>query len=413
MVSKNKKSKSLKNDQNVESAAKGPSKWLKATATPPTAVSSSHNSSLGTQSTAYPQIDKHSLYAQSVQSPAEELKTIQNLYRTHSLASPVHNPFSLREDFCGTAILCAEWIKSHPLRTAIGIDISSEVLNYARQNIIQGNEERIQLVQSNVLEVNIQNQKDISKVDVIVALNYGVCHFHKRADLIRYLKIAKEGLKKGGILICDLFGGRSIGNRKVVRKFKDFTYQFTQSNYNIRSSTILCDISFFFPPSPPSPSSKSNASESPETMETHSRHRKFYPQKLSQKQKPMLKAFSYHFRVYSITDLEEAMYETGFKEVNVYVAKAVVDNGVNEFEEDDDVSSRTEERRGVYAGVEEEESEDESAGEEKDDLEYKYVKKGDTMLQMDAWNGLDLISFFNFSSMIYLPWTLVLSPSLS
>src|ERR1043165_7992711 len=64
--------------------------------------------------------DRHDLYQRSVQVPDDEMRFLDRVYEAHTGRRPMH----LREDFCGTALLCSRWAKSHPERTAVGLDTS-------------------------------------------------------------------------------------------------------------------------------------------------------------------------------------------------------------------------------------------------------------------------------------------------
>jgi hypothetical protein len=77
--------------------------------------------------------DKYWLYQEAFQSPAEEVLWLETLFRHHRRREPE----LLREDFCGTALLCAQWVFSSPPgyeRRAIGVDISAEALAWGRRH---------------------------------------------------------------------------------------------------------------------------------------------------------------------------------------------------------------------------------------------------------------------------------------
>ena len=63
--------------------------------------------------------DKYDLYIRSVQSPDVEVTFFDRAYR----AQYGRRPMILREDFCGTAAVCYDWVKSAPGRTAVGVDL--------------------------------------------------------------------------------------------------------------------------------------------------------------------------------------------------------------------------------------------------------------------------------------------------
>ena len=58
--------------------------------------------------------DKHDLYQRSVQDAATEVYFINRAYKSKRGTAPL----TLREDFCGTALLCGAWVKSSKERSA-------------------------------------------------------------------------------------------------------------------------------------------------------------------------------------------------------------------------------------------------------------------------------------------------------
>src|SRR5262245_46589864 len=74
--------------------------------------------------------DKHILYQLAVQTPETEVEFLDTWFKKIRGKKAL----SLREDFCGTAILCAEWVKSAEQRTATGLDIDRGVLAWGKQH---------------------------------------------------------------------------------------------------------------------------------------------------------------------------------------------------------------------------------------------------------------------------------------
>ena len=68
--------------------------------------------------------DRHRLYEESVQEVEADVSLIDRLFKKRYGRSPR----ILREDFCGTAAMCCEWVRIHGDNRAIGIDIEPEVL---------------------------------------------------------------------------------------------------------------------------------------------------------------------------------------------------------------------------------------------------------------------------------------------
>ena len=68
------------------------------------------------------------MYERSVQSPHEDVSFMVNKFR--ELRG--REALSLREDFCGTALVCAVFVsQGDPRRTAIGVDLCQDELDFA------------------------------------------------------------------------------------------------------------------------------------------------------------------------------------------------------------------------------------------------------------------------------------------
>jgi hypothetical protein len=167
----------------------------------------------------------------------------------------------------------AEWLRSDPRKTAVGLDLDLEALNWCLENNIPkigaDGFSRISLFHGNVLQPlqsklvkmdpeelvssislsqnteNLQTDGLVSDVptssasqddltmkkfplngrDIVCAFNYSCCCLHKRAELVLYFKHARDALStKGGIFVMDLYGGTSSENKlKLQRRFPNFT----------------------------------------------------------------------------------------------------------------------------------------------------------------------------------------------
>ncbi|KAL6511031.1 hypothetical protein OROGR_022155 [Orobanche gracilis] len=168
-------------------------------------------------------------------------------------------PLHLQEDFCGTALLSVEWLHGDARRTALGLDLDVEALNWCLENninrigadvsnrlsLLHGNV--LQPLESKLVDVNpneimqnmtlkdskddsIHDVKSLNDIhlparDIVCAFNYSCCCLHNRKELILYFNHALSALsKKGGIFVMDLYGGTSSeGVLRLQRKFSDFT----------------------------------------------------------------------------------------------------------------------------------------------------------------------------------------------
>jgi len=221
--------------------------------------------------------DRHTLYQQSVQSPSYEVFLLTRIFERHA----GRKPQTLREDFCGTALLCAEWVKSKPTRTATGLDIDVPTLDWGREKnlaTLGPPGERITLLEQNVLK------KTAASFEVICAFNYSYSIFKTRALLRSYFEAAYASLKPEGVLALDGLGGWDAQKTcRESRKLKGFTYVWEQAAFDPTTSDFLAHIHFEFPDG-----TKLN------------------------------KAFTYDWRLWSIQELREMMQEAGFVDIDVY-----------------------------------------------------------------------------------------------
>jgi hypothetical protein len=81
-----------------------------------------------TPQTAAQRADRYRLYECAVQSPGAEVDFVDRTYR-HLRG---RNARWLREDFCGTAAVCCEWVRRRKDNVAFGVDLDPEVLDWAR-----------------------------------------------------------------------------------------------------------------------------------------------------------------------------------------------------------------------------------------------------------------------------------------
>lgn len=177
-----------------------------------------------------------------------------------------------------------EWLHGDARRTAIGLDLDVEALNWCLENNVNrigaDVESRISLFHGNVLQpleskmVNINPDEIIQNLklkdnegesvvgatnsgleespkavdstnylkdiqlparDIVCAFNYSCCCLHNRKELILYFKHALGALsRKGGIFVMDLYGGTSSeGVLRMQRRFPNFTVCFIPHVINL------------------------------------------------------------------------------------------------------------------------------------------------------------------------------------
>jgi len=226
--------------------------------------------------------DRHWLYQESVQSPGEHIKFFDMVYeKAHGKL-----PRILKEDFCGTAFMAADWVRERPDNIAIGVDLDEPTLEWGKeQNIapLEAEEkERVILHLADVRDI------DDPKVDIVAALNFS------------YFEAARRSLAPGGMLVLDMFGGWEAQMEVTDKtKYSGFTYIWEQTAYDPISHITQFQIHFKF----------------------HGGG-------------GIKAAFEYNWRLWTIPELREILSEAGFEHVDIYWegTDEDTDEGSGEFE---------------------------------------------------------------------------------
>ena len=222
--------------------------------------------------------DRHKLYQKAVQDTGFEFEFVDETFKRLRGRTAL----TLREDFCGTAAMCCEWVGKRKTNRALGVDLDTEVLVWGRDNNLAklkpAEQRRVTLIEGNVLDVELE------PVDLLLAMNFSYQCFKDRATLRRYFERARAGLVDDGVLIMDVFGGYEAQREMTERtEHKKFTYIWDQNRYDPVTGEIRCYIHFSF----------ADGSK-------------------------MKRAFTYDWRLWSLPELQELLTEAGFKRVTVY-----------------------------------------------------------------------------------------------
>jgi len=222
--------------------------------------------------------DRHKLYELSVQDVSHEYSFINKTFREIR----GYNAHLLREDFCGTAKMCCEWVSKRDKNTAVGVDIDPEVLGWGKKHNLRKLKsearKRITMLRENVMKVRSK------PAQVILAMNFSYQLFKQRDTLRKYFKNVQKSLANDGIFFLDAFGGyEAYSETKEKTKHKGFTYIWEQESYNPITGDMTCNIHFHFP-------DKSR----------------------------MRKAFTYEWRLWTLPEIKELLEEAGFSKVTVY-----------------------------------------------------------------------------------------------
>jgi SAM-dependent methyltransferase len=222
--------------------------------------------------------DKYDYYIRSVQSPEVDVAFFKKVYKElkHKEA------FTLREDFCGTFIVCQEWVKLGSKNKAIGVDLDSEPIEYGKKladkALKPSQKSRLSILTKNVLSPSLP------KSDMTVALNFSYYLFKERAMLKKYFRNVYKTLKSDGVFLLDCFGGSNCYEPNEEETLhKGYSYYWDQDSYDPLTSEGKFAIHF----------------------------------KLKGKKK-MKNVFQYDWRLWSIPELREVLKEVGFKDIHVY-----------------------------------------------------------------------------------------------
>jgi len=228
------------------------------------------------------QADRHILYELSVQCAEAEVNFIDRSFRLLRGRSA----HALREDFCGTASVCCEWVGRRKTNRAIGVDLDSEVLEWGTDHNLSrldaGVRQHVTLLNEDVRDVATRPQ------DVIVAMNFSYWLLMDRQSLKQYFDGVRSSLKNDGIFFLDAYGGydsfRVITEERTIDgPDGSFTYVWEQEAYDPISGRLRCNIHFAF--------------------EDGSR---------------LDRAFSYDWRLWTLPEIRELLLEAGFTRVVVY-----------------------------------------------------------------------------------------------
>jgi len=227
--------------------------------------------------------DRHLLYQQSVQDVEAEIDFVEQTWAELRRRPAVF----LREDFCGTANTACEWVTRNENHHAVGVDLDEEVLEWGKQHRLSeldlDQSERVELLNEDVLQARP------GLADIILAMNFSYYLFLERSELREYFENALDGLVSDGILFLDAYGGYEAPmvltepRECTDANGDEFTYIWDQAEFNPIDSCMTCHIHFEFP-------DKSR----------------------------MEKAFSYHWRLWTLPELREILYEAGFSRVDIY-----------------------------------------------------------------------------------------------
>ena len=220
----------------------------------------------------------YELYQLAVQSPENDLAFLKRVFRRLTGRPALH----LREDFCGTALLCATWVGQGKEHTAEGFDLDPEPLAWGRAHNLAPLGEVAERVSLHQADVRAPSERP---ADLRVAQNFSFCIFKQRAQLLEYFRAVREGLAEDGVFALDLYGGTesTMALEEPRRIEGGFTYVWDQARYLPGSGDYTCHIHFRF----------RDGTE-------------------------MNEAFTYHWRYWGLPEIKDVLADAGFSRVSTY-----------------------------------------------------------------------------------------------
>jgi len=185
--------------------------------------------------------DRHELYQLSVQSPEEDCTFFARVYKKLRKKDARH----FREDFCGTALNCSEWVKRNAANTAEGFDIDPDPVGWGieRNFVPIGDAAR-----RATIHLKDVREPSVKKPDVRTATNFSYWCFHDRPTMLEYFRAAHADLKKDGIFILDIYGGPDAMKEMVEERAiaEGFTYVWDQVRHSPATGEYRAYIHFHF-----------------------------------------------------------------------------------------------------------------------------------------------------------------------
>ncbi|MEM6673388.1 MAG: class I SAM-dependent methyltransferase [Planctomycetota bacterium] len=219
--------------------------------------------------------DRYELYQRAVNSPGADVDFLDKAFQHYRGRDPQH----FREDFCGTSAMCAEWLKRDPARTAEGVDLDPEPIEWGKKHNFKGVDDWETRMTWHVADVR---QGVDRRPDVTAAQNFSYWCFYTRKDLLEYFRAVHADLGDEGIFVLDLYGGpeATIEQEEVRSLGGGIEYVWDQREYIPGTGRYFTAIHFRF----------RDGSE-------------------------MTNAFEYEWRYWTLNEIRDVLYDAGFADV--------------------------------------------------------------------------------------------------
>lgn len=198
----------------------------------------------------------------------------------------------LREDFCGSAAVCREWLREGLRRgeawRAVGVDVDRECVERARR--VAGELGGLELECADAVKAEVGER---GRSDVVFVGNFSIGYIWKRDELVRYLMRCRERLSGGGVMVCDTYdGAAAMQEGGTTRVHVGPGGVVVRATWEKRDADLLT------------------------RMVTNVLH--FQVEMGGEVVERLASAFEYRWRLWGIAELREAMGEAGFSASEVF-----------------------------------------------------------------------------------------------
>lgn len=222
--------------------------------------------------------DRYELYQRAVNSPETDIDFLEKAYAHYRDKRPMR----FREDFCGTASMCGEWLSRDPERSAEGVDLDPEPIEWGKRHNFTKVKDGTERVEFRLDDVR---SPSAHKPDITAAQNFSYWCFKTRKELLDYCKSVRENLADDGIFVMDLYGGpeATVEQEELRSLGGGIEYVWDQREYVPGTGQFLTAIHFRF----------RDGSE-------------------------LTNAFEYDWRFWHLGEIRDVLYDAGFSDVTTW-----------------------------------------------------------------------------------------------
>lgn len=234
-----------------------------------------------------PADERHILYELCVQRPGLVVELIRSAHA--AAANPGTSPARvMHEDFSGTGAVSRMWVATDQQARAVATDLDPEALAYGASRAAESQlaPTRLHWHQGDVRLPDEQSHTQLA--DAIFVGNFSIGELHTRGELIAYLRNARSRLNRSGVFICDTYGGAAAFRTGLVHRThtgrepaERILYTWEQRSIDAYTARVANALHF-------------RVEHGGEIIAEH------------------FDAFVYHWRLWSVPELREAMRQAGF-----------------------------------------------------------------------------------------------------